>query len=76
MLLDRKVIVADVSPLVRSLLEQPAIWGVPLSVDDLMVVLSKLMTPKLVPVDVHLKMLRIARARGAGIVEELYRQLT
>src|SRR5439155_1293932 len=31
MLLEKKVLALDVSPLMRSLLEQPAIWGVPLS---------------------------------------------
>jgi len=65
MLLDKKVIHAEVSPLVRSLLEQPAIWGVPLSV-TLMVVLSKL-TSRLVPADIHLKMLRLHAPEELGL---------
>jgi len=65
MLLDKKVIQADVSPLLRSLLEQPAIWGVPLSV-SLMVVLS-LLTPGLIPADIHLKMLRLHAPEELGL---------
>ncbi len=65
MLIDKKVIHLEVSPLVRSLLEQPAIWGVPLSV-GLMVVLSKL-TPGLVPADIHLKMLRLHAPEELGL---------
>ncbi len=65
MLLDKKVIAVEVSPLLRSLLEQPAIWGVPLSVAT-MVVLSKL-TPGLVPPDVDLKMLRLHAPEELGL---------
>ncbi len=65
MLIDKKVLVVEVSPLVRSLLEQPAIWGVPLSI-GLMVVLSKL-TPGLVPSDVNLKMLRLHAPEELGL---------
>jgi len=65
MLLDKKVIQFEVSPLVRSLLEQPAVWGVPLSV-SLMVVLS-LLTPKLIPADIHLKMLRLHAPEELGL---------
>ena len=65
MLLDKKVIALEVSPLVRSLLEQPAIWGVPLSV-GLMVGVS-LLTPRLVPADVHLKMLRLHAPEELGL---------
>jgi cation/acetate symporter len=65
MLIDKKVIGLEASPLVRSLLEQPAIWGVPLSV-GVMVGLS-LLTPKLVPADVHLKMLRLHAPEELGL---------
>ena len=46
-------------------MEQPAIWGVPLSV-GLMVGLS-LLTPKLVPADIHLKMLRLHAPEELGL---------
>ena len=65
MLIDKKVIKLEVSPLVRSLMEQPAIWGVPLSI-GVMVVLSKL-TPGLVPADVNLKMLRLHAPEELGL---------
>ena len=65
MLIDKKVIHLEVSPLARSLMEQPAIWGVPLSI-GLMVVLSKL-TPGLVPRDVNLKMLRLHAPEELGL---------
>ena len=65
MLIDKKVIHLDVSPLTRSLLEQPAIWGVPLSI-GVMVGLS-LLTPGLVPADVHLKMLRLHAPEELGL---------
>jgi cation/acetate symporter len=65
MLIEKKVIHLEVSPLTRSLMEQPAIWGVPLSI-GLMVVLSKL-TPGLVPADVNLKMLRLHAPEELGL---------
>jgi cation/acetate symporter len=65
MLIDKKVIQLEFSPLTRSLLEQPAIWGVPLSI-SLMVVLSKL-TPGLIPPDVNLKMLRLHAPEELGL---------
>ena len=57
MLMDKKYVTLDVSPLVRSLMEQPAIWGVPLSL-ILMVLVSKL-TASQIPHDVDWKMLRL-----------------
>jgi cation/acetate symporter len=72
MLLDKKVLVVEVSPLVRSLLEQPAIWGVPLSI-GLMVVLSKL-TPGMVPSDVNLKMLRLHAPEELGLSKNYIEQ--
>ena len=65
MLLDKKLVTLHVSPLARSLMEQPAIWGVPLSV-GLMVVVS-LATSELVPRDVHLKMLRLHAPEEMGL---------
>ena len=65
MLLDKKLIAWQPSPLVRSLLEQPAVWGVPLSV-SLMVLIS-LATAKAVPGDVHLKMLRLHAPEEMGL---------
>jgi Na+(H+)/acetate symporter ActP len=65
MLIDKKVITLEISPLTRSLLEQPAIWGVPLSI-SLMVVLSKL-TPSLIPNDINLKMLRLHAPEELGL---------
>jgi cation/acetate symporter len=72
MLIDKKVITLEVSPLTRSLLEQPAIWGVPLSI-GLMVVLSKL-TPGLVPADINLKMLRLHAPEELGLSKNYIEQ--
>jgi cation/acetate symporter len=65
MLLDKKVLTWDVSPIVRSLMEQPAIWGVPLSL--LTMVLVSLATRNSVPSDVGLKMLRLHAPEEAGL---------
>ena len=65
MLLDKKVFTFTTTPLVRSLLEQPALWGVPLSV-TVMVVVS-LLTPQLIPRDVNLKMLRLHAPEELGL---------
>lgn len=64
MLIDKKLLVLEVSPVVRTLMEQPAIWGVPLSV-TLMVVVSKL-TASSIPKDIHLKMLRLHAPEEMG----------
>jgi Na+(H+)/acetate symporter ActP len=64
MLLDKSVLKMEVSPLVRSLMEQPAIWGVPLSV-ALMIVVSK-MTKGSIPADVDTKMLRLHAPEELG----------
>ena len=64
MLIDKKYISLDVSPLTRSLMEQPAIWGVPLSI-TLMVVVSK-MTAQAVPHDVDTMMLRLHAPEELG----------
>ncbi|MDX2035828.1 MAG: cation acetate symporter [Isosphaeraceae bacterium] len=65
MLLDKKILDAQPSPLVRSLLEQPAIWGVPLAI-GVMVLVSKL-TPSGLPADVALKMLRLHAPEELGL---------
>jgi len=65
MLLDKKVLTWDLPPLMRSLMEQPAIWGVPLSIIT-MVVVSK-MTAKDVPADVDMKMLRLHAPEELGL---------
>ena len=64
MLLDRKILTLNVSPLIRSLMEQPAIWGVPLSL-SIMVVVSR-MTASRIPPDIHLKMLRMHAPEEMG----------
>ncbi len=64
MLVDKKFITAKFPPLVSALMEQPAIWGVPLSI-ALMVVVSK-MTAKQVPHDVDTMMLRLHAPEELG----------
>ncbi len=65
MLLDKKILTFTTTPLVRSLLEQPAIWGVPLSVATMIVV--SLLTPHLIPRDITLKMLRLHAPEELGL---------
>ncbi len=68
MLLDKKILTGYVDPLARSLMEQPAIWGVPLSV-GLMIVVS-LATAHKVPRDVDLKMLRLHAPEEMGLSKD------
>ncbi len=65
MLIDKKVVALDLSPLTRSLMEQPAIWGVPLAL-IVMYVVSKL-TASHIPTDIHLKMLRLHAPEELGL---------
>jgi len=65
MLLDKKVLTMDFPPLVRSLMEQPAIWAVPLSLLTMYVV-SKA-TAKSLPSDVTSKMLRLHAPEELGL---------
>ncbi|MGI8908270.1 MAG: cation acetate symporter [Candidatus Sumerlaeaceae bacterium] len=64
MLIDTKVITLALHPLARTLMEQPAIWGVPLAI-ILMVVVSK-MTAAAIPADVDVKMLRLHAPEETG----------
>jgi cation/acetate symporter len=64
MLIDKKYVSLEISPLVRVLMEQPAIWGVPLSI-GLMVVVS-MMNAKQVPHDVDTMMLRLHAPEELG----------
>ncbi len=65
MLLDKSILKWEVSPLTRSLMEQPAIWGVPLSI-GIMVAVS-LATKKAIPADVDTKMLRLHAPEELGL---------
>jgi Na+(H+)/acetate symporter ActP len=67
MLLDKKVLTLELPNLVRALMEQPAIWGVPLSIVS-MVVVSKL-TAKSIPPDATMKMIRLHAPEEMGISE-------
>lgn len=60
MLLDKKVLTFAVPPLARALMEQPAIWGVPLAIGT-MVVVSKMTNP---PASVAEKMLKLHAPDG------------
>ena len=64
MLLDKKILTFEFSPLTRSLMEQPAIWGVPLSL-GIMIGVS-LGTRRHVPADIHVKMLRLHAPEEMG----------
>jgi cation/acetate symporter len=65
MLLDKKVIVATPDPILRTLMEQPAIWGVPLAL-GVMVIVSRL-TAAQIPKDVAGKMLRLHAPEEMGL---------
>lgn len=67
MFVDKKILTVE-SGLVKVLLEQPAIWGVPLSL-VLMFVVSKL-TAKSVPADADLKMLRLHAPEELGLSKD------
>jgi Na+(H+)/acetate symporter ActP len=68
MLLDKKILGAELSPLARNLLEQPAICGVPIALVTMYIV-SKL-TSNHVPGDVHVKMLRLHAPEELGISKD------
>ena len=68
MLLDKKVLSMDLPPLVRALMEQPAIWGVPLSIVT-MIVVSKATKDK-IPSDVTWKMLKLHAPEEMGLSKD------
>lgn len=68
MLLDKKILTWEVSPIVRTLMEQPAIWGVPLAV-SIMIIVSKLTKPHLPP-DISMKMLRLHAPEEMGFSKD------
>ena len=65
MLLDKKILTFEVDPLIRALMEQPAIWGVPLAITTMVVV--SLITKDHVPQDVQLKLLRLHAPEEMGL---------
>ncbi len=65
MALDKKWLLWEVSPQIRTLMEQPAIWGVPVSI-TVMVVVS-LATAAHVPHDIAMKMLRLHAPEELGV---------
>ena len=65
MLLDKKVLTLELNPVVRTLLEQPAIWGVPLAL-IVMYVVSRA-TANHVPGDINMKMLRLHAPEEMGL---------
>lgn len=65
MAIDKKLLHWEVEPQIRTLMEQPAIWAVPLSI-GIMVVVS-LATAAYVPKDVALKMLRLHAPEELGV---------
>jgi Na+(H+)/acetate symporter ActP len=67
MLVDKKILTVE-SGLVKVLLEQPAIWGVPLSL-ILMYLVSKA-TEKSVPADATVKMLRLHAPEELGLSKD------
>ena len=68
MALDKKALTWDVSPLTKALLEQPAIWAVPLSL-IIMIVVSRL-TARAVPKDIALKMIRLHAPEEMGLSKD------
>jgi cation/acetate symporter len=68
MLLDRKVLTFELNPIARTLIEQPAIWGVPLAL-TVMVVVSKA-TSRHIPDDAHVKMLRLHAPEEMGLSKD------
>jgi hypothetical protein len=65
MLIEKKYLDLQLSGLIRTVLEQPAIWAVPMSLGIMWVVSN--LTSKHVPHDVHLKMLRLHAPEEMGV---------
>lgn len=72
MLLEKGVLRADLSPILRTLLEQPAIWGVPLSL-LLMVAVSRATRREPVPQVSH-KMLHLHAPEHLGLARDYIRE--
>jgi cation/acetate symporter len=68
MLIDKKVLTWTPDPIVRTLMEQPAIWGVPLAL-GLMWVIS-LATRREIPADVDTMMLRLHAPEELGMSKD------
>lgn len=68
MLVDKKLLALDLHPVLRTLMEQPAIWAVPLSL-GLMFVVS-LMKPSAVPEHADQLMLRLHAPEAAGLSKD------
>ncbi len=68
MLLDKGVLALPLNPIVRTLLEQPAIWGVPLALLTMFIVSN--LTRQHVPSDVDLKMLRLHAPEELGVSKD------
>jgi hypothetical protein len=65
MLLDKKILTWELPNMVRALMEQPAIWGVPLAIIT-MVVVSKA-TAKSIPANITMKMIRLHAPEEMGV---------
>ena len=65
MLLDKKILTFAVPDVIKSLMEQPAVWGVPLALGTM--ILVSLGTQKSVPKDIDLKMLRLHAPEEMGL---------
>jgi Na+(H+)/acetate symporter ActP len=68
MMLDKGVLTVQLNPIVRTLLEQPAIWGVPLALLTMFIVSN--LTRQHVPSDVDLKMLRLHAPEELGVSKD------
>ena len=65
MLIDKKILILDVPPMLHVLIDQPAIWGVPLSLTTMFLV-SKA-TASTLPADVDTKMMRLHAPEEMGL---------
>ena len=65
MLVDKGLAAASSSPVVMTLTTQPAIWTVPFAL--LLMVVVSLMTQRMVPADIRLKMLKLHAPEQLGL---------
>jgi Na+(H+)/acetate symporter ActP len=68
MMLDKGVLTLQLNPITRTMLEQPAIWGVPLALLTMFIVSN--LTRQHVPSDVDLKMLRLHAPEELGVSKD------